>query len=168
MARIGFQKVSFTFKEDKKLTLVVIKSMGKEPIMLLTNLKVEKDEDALWIMEIYLTRWKCEESFRFIKNAYQLEDVRLLKYEGLRNIIPFIMAVFFFISVVLQTATKLRILLKKVYEKSKRLFEIPPFKQYAICDGIYNLLFGRKFLKQEKEPIPQTPQLLLPLDIFSS
>ena len=92
----------------------------------------------------------------------------MLKYEGLRNIISFIMAVFFFISVVLQTATKLRILLKKVYEKSKRLFEIPPFKQYAICDGIYNLLFGRKFLKQEKEPIPQTPQLLLPLDIFSS
>jgi len=84
----------------------------------------------------------------------------------------------------LQTATKLRILLEKVYEKSKRLFEIPPFKQYAICDGIYNLLFGRKFSnicdgiynllfgrkfsKQEKEPIPQTPQLLLPLDIFSS
>jgi len=54
MARIGFQKVSFTFKEDKKLTLVVIKGMGKEPIMLLTNLKVEKDEDALWIMKITL------------------------------------------------------------------------------------------------------------------
>jgi len=47
--------------------------------MLLTNLKVEAAEDALRIMEIYLTRWKCEESFRFIKQAYQLEDVKLLK-----------------------------------------------------------------------------------------
>ena len=54
---------------------------------------------------------------------------------------------------------------KKVYEKSKRLFEIPPFKQYAICDGIYNLLFGRKFSREDKESIPQTPQLSLPLNI---
>ena len=90
--------------------------------MVLTNLKVETAEDALKIMEIYLTRWKCEESFRFIKEAYQLEDVRVLKYKGLRNIVSLIMAVFFFVSVVLGAAAKLRILLKKVYEKSKRLF----------------------------------------------
>ena len=166
--RIGYERVSFTFEESRDLTLVVIKGFGKEPIMLLTNLKVESPEDALTIIEIYLTRWKCEESFRFIKQAYQLEDIRVLKYKGLRNTFSLIMAVFFFISVVLQAAARLRILLKKVYEKSKRLFEIPPFKQYAICDGIYNLLFGRKFSKQEKGPIPQTPQLLLPLDIFSS
>jgi len=164
--RIGFQKVSFTFKENKELILVVVKGMGKKPLMLLTNLKVESAEDALIIMEIYLTRWKCEESFRFIKGAYQLEDVRVLKYEGLRNIVCLIMVVFFFISVILGTAAKLRILLKKVYEKSKRLFEIPPFKQYAICDGIYNLLFGKKFSRQEQDSGSQTPQLLLPLEIF--
>jgi len=52
--------------------------------MLLSNLDVENEEDALWIMEIYLTGWKCEESFRFIKNAYQLEDVGVLKYEKLK------------------------------------------------------------------------------------
>ena len=166
--RIGYERVSFTFEESRDLTLVVIKGFGKEPIMLLTNLKVESPEDALTIIEIYLTRWKCEESFRFIKQAYQLEDIRVLKYKGLRNTFSLIMAVFFFISVVLQAAARLRILLKKIYEKSKRLFEIPPFKQYAICEGIYNLLFGRKFSRQEKVPIPQTPQLLLPLDIFSS
>jgi len=166
--KIGYQKVFFTFQKDKELTLVVVKGLGKKPLMLLTTLEVASSQDALRIMEIYLTRWKCEESFRFIKQAYQLEDIRLLKYEGLRNIICLIMLVFFFVSVVLGTAYKLRILLKKVYEKSKRLFEIPPFKQYAICDGIYNLLFGKKFSRQEREPDSQTPQLLLPLDIFSS
>jgi len=76
------------------------------------------------------------------------------------------MVVFFFVSVVLGAAAKLRILLKKVYEKSKRLFEIPPFKQYAICDGIYNLLFGRKFCREDKGSISQTPQLWLPLNIY--
>lgn len=163
--RIGYQKVSFTFKKDKDLTLVVVKGMGKQPLMLLTNLLVKNIEDALRTMEIYLTRWKCEESFRFIKQAYQLEDIRLVKYERLRNIVCLIMAVFFFISIVLGTAYKLRILLKKVYERSKRLFEIPPFKQCAICDGIYNLLFGRKFCREAKDSVPQTSQLLLPLDI---
>jgi len=69
---VGYQKVSFTFEEDKDFTLVVVKGMGKEPLMPLTNLKVKTGEDALTIMEIYLTRWKCEESFRFIKGAYQL------------------------------------------------------------------------------------------------
>jgi len=58
-----------------------------------------------------------------------------------------------------------RILLKKVYEKSKRLFEIPPFKQYGIGDRIYNLLFARKFSRQEKDFAPVTPQLLLPIEI---
>ena len=56
--RIGFQYVSFTFEENKELTLVVIKGMARKPLMLLSNLKVETAEDALKIMEIYLTRAK--------------------------------------------------------------------------------------------------------------
>ncbi len=163
--KVGYQRVSFTFEQDKNLILVVVKGLGRKPLMLLTSLEVSDSQDALGIMEIYLTRWKCEESFRFIKQAYQLEDIRVLKYEGLRNIMSLIMLVFFFVSVVLGAAYKLRILLKKVYEKSKRLFEIPPFKQYTICEGIYNLLFGKKFSRQDKDPVSPTPQLLLPLDI---
>jgi len=139
--------------------------MGKKPLMLLTNLKVKTGEDAL-VMETSLTRWKCEESFRYIKGADQLEDVRLIKYEGLRNAFFLIMVVFFFVGVVLGTAVKLRILLKKVHEKSNKLFEIPPFKHYDICDGIYNLLFGRKLCREDKGSISQNPQLWLPLNIY--
>jgi hypothetical protein len=37
-----------------------------------------KIKEALWrIVEIYLTRWKCEESFRYIKQCYNLEDIRV-------------------------------------------------------------------------------------------
>ena len=75
---------------------------------------------------------------------------------------------FFFISVVLEVLSRLRILLKKVYEKSRRLFEIPPFKQYAICNGIHNLLFGRKFCREDEESTTETPQLWLPLEISHS
>jgi len=37
------------------------------------------------VLEIYLIRWRCEESFHFIKQEYNLEDIRLLTYEGLKN-----------------------------------------------------------------------------------
>jgi hypothetical protein len=52
-----------------------------------------------------------------------------------------------------------------ISKKAKRLFEIPPFKQYAICDGIYNLLWGGKFLSSKELPVTQTPQLTLPFEI---
>ncbi len=43
--------------------------------------------------------------------------------------------------------------------------EIPPFKQYAICDGIYSILFGKKLSPPQKSNEPLA-QLILPLDIF--
>lgn len=72
-----------------------------------------------------------------------------------------VQAVFYFVSVELGRKLKLNILLKKVYEKAKRFFEIPDFRQYAIADGIYRILFGQKIGLLEKSPKP-TNQLLFP------
>jgi len=145
---------------DKPLTLVVMKGYGEQPMILLTNIDLSK-RGLDWILEIYLTRWKCEESYRFIKQGYNLEDVRVLTYTSLRNILVMVQAVFFFVSVELGRKLKLNILLKKVYEKAKRFFEIPDFRQYAIADGIYRILFGQKSGLQEKPQKP-TNQLLFP------
>ncbi len=162
---IGWVKARFSFNKIP-VTMVVIKGYGELPLMLITNLEVNHFTDALHILEIYLTRWKCEESWRFIKQGYKLEDIRVLKYVGLRNTAVLLSAVFFFISVILGIGLKLRILLKKIYEKAKRFFEIPPFKQYAICDGIYSILFGKNLSPPvcRDEPIAQ---MVLPLDIFT-
>jgi len=160
---LGSRKVKLPFSETP-LTLVVVKGYGKNPLMLLTNLEMPEDDPSN-ILEIYLTRWKCDESFRFLKQSYNLEDVRVQSYIALRNTVSLVTAVFFFISVILVVGLRLRIFLKKVYEKAKRLFEIPPFKQYAICDGIYNLLWGGKFSNSKGLPVSETPQLTLPFEI---
>lgn len=47
-----------------------------------------------------------------------------------------------------------RILLKKVYERAKRFFEIPDFKHYAIADGIYRILLGYRAGLREMLPKP--------------
>jgi hypothetical protein len=70
--------------------------------------------------------------------------VRVLSYTALRNIVVLVQAVFYFVSVELGRKLKLHILLKKIFEKAKRFFEIPEFKQYAIADGIYQILFASK------------------------
>jgi hypothetical protein len=131
---------------ETEVSLVVIKGFGKEPMLLLTNVDKEPKE----ILEIYLTRWKCEESFRFLKQEYHLEDIRVRSYNSLRNTIALVHAVFYFLSVYLGRSIKIDILLKKILEKAKRFFQIPVFKHYAVADGIYRILFGAKWESSEK------------------
>ena len=134
-------KIDNLFIEDTEVSLVVIKGFSDEPMLLITN--VEKSAQEL--LEIYLTRWKCEESFRFLKHEYHLEDVRVRRYTGLRNTVVFIHAVFYFLSVFLGRKLRLKILLSKILEKAKRFFQIPSFKHYAIADGIFRLLFNLRW-----------------------
>jgi hypothetical protein len=120
-----------------------VKGFGEKPMMLLTNVAI-KYQWVVQILGVFLTQWKREESYRFIKQAYNLEDVRVLSYTALRNMMVFVQAVFYFVSVELGKKLKLNILLKKIFEKAKRFFEIPDFKQYAIADGIYKVLFASR------------------------
>lgn len=138
------------------VSLVAIRGFGKEPMLLLTNVNKEPKE----ILEIYLTRWKCEESFRFLKQEYHLEDIRVRSYNSLRNTIALVHAVFYFLSVYLGRSLKINILLKKILEKAKRFFQIPVFKHYAIADGIYRILFGAKWESPDKIPKEDTGQRL--------
>lgn len=121
---------------EKVMNVVVAKGFGKEPMILMTNAEKSGKE----IVEIYLTRWKCEEGFRFLKQEYNLEDIRVRKYVGLRNLTVILHAVFYFLSVELGMRIKLNILLSRITEKAKRFFEIPVFKQYAIADGLHRIL----------------------------
>lgn len=136
------------------VSLVVVRGFGKDPMLLLTNVAKEPKE----ILEIYLTRWKCEESFRFLKQEYHLEDIRVRSYNSLRNTIALVHAVFYFLSVYLGRSLKINILLKKILEKAKRFFQIPVFKHYAIADGIYRILFGAKWESPDKIPKENSTQ----------
>jgi hypothetical protein len=131
---------------DYPLFLVVVKGFGKEPMMLLTSCPVNlKVKEAIWrIVEIYLTRWKCEESFRYIKQCYNLEDIRVRHYTSIRNMVVFILAVAYFAAVYLGDNLKLKMLVERIYLVSKRFFGVPTFFNYAIADGLYNLLFPDK------------------------
>ena len=144
--------------EGHEMSLVVVRGFGKNPLMMMTNVEKEPEE----ILDIYLTRWKCEESFRFLKHEYHLEDVRVRSYVGLRNTVAIMQAVFYFLSVYLCRGIRVSILLEKILEKAKRFFEVPVFKHYAVADGIYRLLFNKKWVgEKDWKPIENSMQLLL-------
>ncbi len=59
-----------------------------------------------------MTRWRIEETIRFMKQSYQLEDVRLLRYTRLQNLMVLLTAVLYFTAVDLGIRIKLRVLSK--------------------------------------------------------
>jgi hypothetical protein len=122
----------------------------------------EGTEQAEWIADIYLTRWKCEEAYRFIKQSYHLEDMRVRSYIGLRNTCALVHAIFYFVSVMIGAKAKLNLIFKKVCEKAKRFYEITPFFQCAIADGIHRLLFASRTGPHEPPTRPPTGQLAFP------
>ena len=131
---------------DHRLFLVVVKGFGEEPMMLLSSCAVERHrKESVWRMvEYYLARWRCEESYRYIKQCYNFEDIRVRSYISIRNIVALVLAVSYFASVYLGQNIKLKMLVERIFLVSKRFFGVPSFFNYAIADGIYNLLFPDK------------------------
>jgi len=133
-------------KRPERLFLVVVKGFGQEPMMLLTSCDIRlRVKESIWqIVEIYLTRWKCDESFRYIKQSYNLEDLRVRSYTAIRNLVVLVLAVSYFAAVYLGQNLKLKILVERIFLVSKRFFGFPSFFNYAIADGLHNLLFPDK------------------------
>ena len=159
--KLGVVPVRLPERPHIPLWLVVIRGLARHPILLLTNVPPPQGRNhAEWIADIYLTRWKCEETYRFIKQSYHLEDVRVRSYTALRNTYALVHAIFYFVSVVIGTKAKLNLVFKKVCEKAKRFYEVATFFQYAVADGIHRLLFGSRTGPHEPAPEVFTGQLV--------
>ena len=147
------------------LYLTVVRGFGEEPMMLLTNLPLRKNRAVLVrIVKAYITRWGVEETIRFIKQSYQLEDIRVQTYRRLQNMMALVLAAAYFAAVHIGGRLKLSVLSSIVIKASKRIFGTAPFRYYAIADGIKELLSRTQTgLWRPTAPwIPRT-QLKLPI-----
>ena len=136
----GYRKVRFPGRKEE-LWLVVVTGFGKKPLMLLTNIPQRKNRSCLWfVVDGYLTRWRIEEAIRFTKQSYNLEDVRVLRYRRLCNLIALVLAVSYFAAVYLGDRLKLSVLTRRVLKSAKRFYGIASFRYYAIADGMAYIL----------------------------
>jgi len=152
--RVGVVHVRLPERPETPLWLVVIKGLSENPVLLLTNVAPPAEGGhGMWIADMYLTRWKCEETYRFLKQVYGLEDIRVRSYASLRSLYALLHAVFYFVSAILGAKAKLNLIFKKVCEKAKRFYEIATFYQYAVADGLHRLLFAAR----QQAPSPPSP-----------
>ena len=159
----GFRKVRLPGR-DEQLYLVVVKGFGDKPMMLLTNVAVRKKRSLLWfIVGSYLTRWRIEDTIRFVKQAYRLEDIRVMKYVRLKNLVALVLAACYFTAVYLGERLKMAVLARRVLKAAKRFFGVPVFHYYALADGIAAVLAHatRGPLCLPRPPAAIKPQLLL-------
>ena len=109
--------------------------------MLLTTEPLRNSFKRLWwFVSAYIKRWSIEETIRYIKTCYDLENVRVLNYQGLQNLMPLVLAVMYFCACILDHDSRLRVMAAYVERAAKRLFGIPDFKYYALADGLRALL----------------------------
>lgn len=146
---------------DTQLYMLVVKGFGQKPMMLLTTEPLRRNRKVLYrILGCYMKRWSIEETIRFVKQTYDLENIRVLKYVRLRNMMALLLAVFYFIAAKLDTKQKLKVMTGHVLKQAKRIFGVPDFKYYALGDGLSSI-FKRSpgKIKTESTNKPNRSQL---------
>ncbi len=156
--RLGHVKVLLPGM-NTPLNMVVVKGFSAKPMMLLTTLEIGPGEKDIWfIIQAYLKRWSVEETIRFIKQTYDLENIRVLKYVRLQNMMALLLAVLYFVAVILDQSQKLTVMAGHILKTAKRVFGIPDFKYYALGDGLSNI-FSRHPGQLQKQPEIHQSQL---------
>ena len=82
--RYGFCQIYWPVTE-KVYTLVVAVGLGKDPLLLWTNLKVRGDATAQFVVRAFLRRWAVEDCGRVIKQEFKLEKVRVEGWVSIRR-----------------------------------------------------------------------------------
>lgn len=132
----GSRKVRLPGRKEA-LTLLVVHGFGQTPLMLLINGEVKSSRRSLWWwVQAYMRRWAVEETIRCVKQSYDIENVRLLTYESLQNLLPLLNVAFYFTAIMIGSVYRLRVMAGYVLKAAKRLFGIPDFKYYALSDGL--------------------------------
>ncbi len=79
--RYGFLPVRLPHHPETPLWLLIVKGLGSQPLMLLTTIQLRRRAKVLKrVLFSYLRRWSIEETIRFIKQTYDLENIRVLRY----------------------------------------------------------------------------------------
>ena len=158
----GFRKVQLPHRSER-LYLLVVNGFGEESLMLLTTVGMRKKRSVLWwALEAYLTRWKVEETIRYSKQCYDLEDSRVMTYERLRNMAALVLATAYVTVVHLGLRSKLEIVAGHALRAAKGIFSIPNFRHYAIADDIKDIL-SRSRRGFDLKVTKAQPQMQLPL-----
>lgn len=142
--------VTLPGRDDDQLYLIVAHREGKsEPIYLLTNVSITCAKDALRWVKGYFSRWGIEDTFRFWKQRFGLEDIRTTDIDNFRKLLWIAVVAFAFMTIYLLTDLKLR---REVISLTHRprLAKNVAFLYYRIQKGVDKLfeVFSAELLEE--------------------
>jgi hypothetical protein len=113
-------------------------------MMLLTNLNSpEKRNVSLLVTKVHLMRWRIEEYFKFKKQQFDFEDIRVWSLKSIRNFNLIVTITVGYIGIM--TSEKADCIFFKVLKEcSKRIYDIPKFIYYAVGYAIESILVKTK------------------------
>ena len=128
------------------LWLVVVWGFGKEPLMLLTNVPCNDAKNLRRVVLSYGKRWAAEEALRFVKcgtDGFEIEDVRVLRYEALRRLVFFAFLAAGFVADLERTPILVKLLVATVW-LLKKCREVTRIVFYQLSRAVARaLLVGR-------------------------
>jgi hypothetical protein len=84
--KISIVSVTLPDFPESALNLVICRGLGKEPLMLLTNLAGDDKRLCVAITKVYLMRWRIEEYYRFKKQVFGFEKFLVRSLKSIRNL----------------------------------------------------------------------------------
>lgn len=131
--------ISLPCKPDVELNLVICHGFGIIPMMLISSMDDKDKNLALVITKVYLLRWRIEEYYKFKKQQFGFEDLRVRSLSSIRALDLLLTIAIGYISLIASKGEN-RIMKIELVEISKRVNKKTQFLLYAIADGIFNIL----------------------------
>ena len=89
--------------------------------------------------KVYLMRWRIEEYFKFKKQQFELENLRVMSLQSIRNLNLFATLVTGYIGI-MSCEKDDTIFMQELKECSKRIFDVPKFIFYGLGYAIDRVL----------------------------
>ena len=134
--KISIVPVQLPCRPGKNLNLVVCNRFGKEPLMLLTNLKSDDARLPVVITKVYLLRWRIEEFYGFKKQQLDFEGFRVRSVQSIRNLDLLVTIAVGWIGLISEKSDERSMVLELIHI-SRRIHGVPRFVFYAIADGLF-------------------------------
>jgi len=136
--KISIVPVSLPDYPDKTLNLVLCNGLGKEPLMLLTNLESDDKRLCVTVTKVYLMRWRIEEYYKFKKQGFCFEKFLVRSLKSIRNLDLMLTVAIGYIGILSEKISESMEVLE-IVEASKRLYGLSKFTFYAISDGLFEI-----------------------------
>ena len=137
--KISIIPIKLVCRPNDDLNLVICYGFGKEPMLLITNLKSDDKRLGVAIVKVYLMRWRIEEYYRFKKQQFGYENLRVRSLNSIRNLDLLLTITIGYIGAISEKSDE-RVTVMQVIEYSKRIYGANKFAFYAIADGLFAIL----------------------------